>query len=129
MTAPFIRPDVSDLVLRTYGLGLFVASPFIVGCVTGYLGNRAADIGWWDTVRLVLGAGFLGCVALLAVAVEGIICLVMAAPLILVMAWVGGLVGRAIAIRRPGAASAFFASRSISSMRWPRIWPSVAPSR
>lgn len=95
---------LSTLVLRTYGLGLFVASPFIVGCVTGYLGNRAADIGWWDTVRLVLGACFLGCVALLAVAVEGIICLVMAAPLILVMAWVGGLVGRAIAIRRPGAA-------------------------
>src|SRR5260221_10545893 len=35
--------------------------------------------------------------------VEGIICLVLAAPLIAGMAWLGGIVGRAIALKGPGA--------------------------
>src|SRR5258706_3259364 len=93
---------VSTLVFRTYGLGLFLASPFFVGCVTGYIGNRRSDIGSKATARLVLGACFLGGVGLLAIAVEGIVCLVMAAPLIAAMAWLGGLVGRMIALKSPG---------------------------
>jgi len=94
---------ISTLVFRAYGLGLFLASPFIVGCVTAYIGNRRSDIGSRATTRLVLGACFLGCVGLLAVAVEGIVCLVMALPLIAAMAWLGGLVGRTIALKGPGA--------------------------
>jgi hypothetical protein len=92
---------LSTLIFHAYGFGLFIASPFIVGCVTAYLGNRPADIGSGSTARLVLGACFLGGVALMAVAVEGLICLVMAAPLIAAMAWLGGLVGRAIALKKP----------------------------
>jgi hypothetical protein len=91
------------IVFRTYGFGLFLASPFIVGCVTAYIGNRRSDLGPWGTTKLVFGACFLGCVGLLAIAVEGIICLLMATPLIAGMAWLGGMVGRAIALKRPGA--------------------------
>ncbi len=94
---------LGTLVFRAYGYGLFLASPFIVGCVTAYIGNRRSDLGFWGTTRLVMGACFLGCVGLLAVAVEGIICLVVAAPLIAGMAWLGGIVGRTIALKGPGA--------------------------
>ena len=95
---------VGTLVLRTYGYGLFLASPFIVGFITAYIGNRRSDIGSGATTRLVLGACFLGSVGLLAVAVEGVICLAMAAPLIGLMAWIGGIVGRLIARKRPSGA-------------------------
>lgn len=96
---------VSTLVLQVYGFGLFVASPFFVGCVTAFIGNRRGSIGSRATTRLVLGACFLGGVGQLAVALEGGICLVMAAPLIALMAWVGGHVGRLIALKRPRGAA------------------------
>lgn len=94
---------VSTLVLRSYGSGLFLASPFFVGCVTAYIGNRHADIGSAATFRLVLGACFLGAVGLMAVAIEGVVCLALASPIIAVMAGMGGLAGRAIARKRAGA--------------------------
>lgn len=92
---------LSTLVFGSYGLGLFLASPFIVGCITGFLGNRRGDIGVGATARLVLAACFLGAVGLLAFAVEGIICLLMAMPLIALMAWIGGLIGRVMALKGP----------------------------
>jgi hypothetical protein len=95
---------VSTLVFRKYGSLLFLASPFVVGCVTAYIGNRHADIGSTATRRLVFGACFLGGIGLLAIAIEGIVCLVMAAPLIALVAWAGGLAGRAMALKGPGAA-------------------------
>jgi hypothetical protein len=50
----------------------------------------------------VWGACFLGGVGLLAIAVEGAVCLALATPLIALMAWLGGMVGRLIALKRPG---------------------------
>lgn len=95
---------LSTLVFRTYGFVLFLGSPFIIGCVTGYIGNRRSDIGASATTRLVLSACFLGCVFLLAVALEGVLCIILAAPLIALTAWLGGLMGRAIALQGPGSA-------------------------
>jgi hypothetical protein len=93
----------TTLVFREYGALLFLASPFVVGCLTAYIGNRRADIGPRATTRLVWAACFLGGVGILAVAIEGIICLAMASPLIAVVAWLGGLLGRTIALKGPGA--------------------------
>ena len=100
---------VSTLVFGTYGFFLFFATPFLVGCITAYIGNRRRDIGSGSTARLVLGACFLGCVGLLAIAVEGVICLVLAMPLIAFFAWIGGIVGRAIAVHGPGSAPRYTA--------------------
>jgi len=105
---------VSTLVFRTYGFVLFLGSPFIIGCVTGYIGNRRSDIGASATTRLVLGACFLGCVCLLAVALEGILCIVLAAPLIALTAWFGGLMGRTIALKGPGSAPGRMASSFVA---------------
>ena len=82
---------------------MFVVSPFIVGAVTAYFGNRQQDIGAGRTAGLVAGSVALSGVALIGVALEGLVCLILAAPLGLGVAWIGGFLGRAIALhaRRP----------------------------
>ncbi|SEO82242.1 hypothetical protein SAMN02990966_02963 [Rhodospirillales bacterium URHD0017] len=87
------------LVFGIYGFGMFVASPFIIGAVTGYIANRrhAVTIEW--TITVVLLATTIGGMALIAAALEGIVCIMLAAPLGFGVAVVGGLLGRAIALR------------------------------
>lgn len=94
---------VGALLFGSYGFGIFVVSPFIIGATTGYFANRKTDVGASRTAKLVAGAILLGGVALVMAALEGIICIFMAAPLAVGTALVGGLLGRAIAVhsRRP----------------------------
>ena len=93
---------VSALIFGAYGWGLFVLTPFMVGVTTGYIGNRDGIIGLGQTNSLVLTAGALGCLALIALALEGLICIVLAAPLGAAVALVGGALGRGLAIARSG---------------------------
>jgi hypothetical protein len=86
------------LVFGTYGYGMFVVSPFMIGATTGYLANRKGDLGRGRTVRLVLIAAALGAVGLLLAALEGAVCIVLAAPLGAIVAAVGGLFGRSAAL-------------------------------
>ncbi len=94
---------ISAVVLRTYGYGLFIASPFVIGLATAYVANRKGDLGVGRTLMLVCEALGLGGVALLGFALEGVICLLFASPLIAAMGVMGGLLGRALArLGRPG---------------------------
>ena len=86
------------LLFGSYGFGIFVASPFTIGATTGYFANRRADLSPLGTAELAAGAIFLGGIALLTAALEGLICILMAAPLAMVAALVGGMLGRAIAL-------------------------------
>jgi uncharacterized membrane protein YhaH (DUF805 family) len=90
---------VGALVFGTYGYGMFVAMPFVVGATTGYFANRQVDIGDSRTIGLVSWATVLSGLALVATALEGAACIVMAAPLGIPVAIVGGMMGRAIALR------------------------------
>jgi hypothetical protein len=94
---------VSTLVFGVYGAGVFMVSPFLVGAVTAYFANRRVDRGGQRTARLVVVATVLGGIALIAAALEGIVCIVLAAPLGIGFAIIGGLLGRAIALagKRP----------------------------
>ena len=94
---------VSTLLFGAYGFGVFVASPFTIGATTGYFANRKTDVGSWPTAKLTSGALLLGGLGLVIVALEGLICILMAAPLAIACALVGALMGRAIAVytRRP----------------------------
>lgn len=80
-------------VLATYGIGLFVAVPFSVGYLSGFLvarrdGASAARPYVVALLALALLGGFLT-----AVAWEGIVCLVMSLPLALVVALLGAYCG------------------------------------
>jgi len=100
---------VGALVFGSYGYGIFVVSPFIIGATTAYLGNRRRDLGASRTVPLILIALMLGGIALIVSALEGIVCIVLASPLAIGLAVLGGLLGRAIAIysRRSPQQAAF----------------------
>jgi uncharacterized membrane protein YhaH (DUF805 family) len=91
------------LVFGSYGYGMFVVSPIVIGAATGYLANRAGDIGRVETSLLVACATSLGGVALVGAALEGIVCVLLAAPIGIAAAVVGGMLGRAVALasRRP----------------------------
>jgi hypothetical protein len=96
---------VSTLVFGSYGNGLFLLAPFAIGCVTAYLANYKGDIGGRRTVLSVVAATLLGGLALVAVALEGLFCIIMAAPLGLGAALIGGALGRALALQSRQPAS------------------------
>lgn len=84
--------------LKNYGLGLFVALPFCLGLfsVLTYSYHEPRSFGSCLAVSLV-PVGLLGGV-LLMVALEGLICLLMAAPFAIVLAALGGSLGYAIQV-------------------------------
>ena len=90
---------VAALLFGSYGFGVFVVSPFIIGATTGYFANHTHDIGASHTSKLVVSALLLGAIALVVTALEGILCVILAAPLAIGTGLLGGQLGRAIAVR------------------------------
>lgn len=90
---------ISALTMGAYGWGLFVATPFLVGLITGFLINRSTQRSASETFGAVVIAGLLGTTALLMLALEGLMCILLIAPLAVMLAWIGGLIGRAVARR------------------------------
>jgi len=83
-------------VMRTsgYGLWLFVLTPFAMGACTGFFYNHGRGSAGHGTTPLVIGTALAACLVLLVTAGEGAICLVMALPIALPLAALGGVVGR-----------------------------------
>lgn len=86
----------------TYGAGLFLGTPFVLGAAAAYLYNRATsrtarDTGALVTVTLLALAGLA-----VLFAFEGVICLVMAIPVVLPCALLGAMLGRQVALRWRG---------------------------
>ena len=90
-----------SVVLRRYGLALFLGVPFATGALAGYLANRDAPRSWGATLGVALVSQVAVGAGLLVVAVEGLVCLLMALPLSLTLAGLGAFLGREIALRRP----------------------------
>lgn len=88
---------VNAVWLAVYGWTLFIASPFLIGLVTGYVANIDQDIGLRRSFMYVVVALLLGALAVLLMAWEGVICLILASPLIAGAAWIGAVVGRSTA--------------------------------
>jgi len=100
---------VSALFFGAYGWGLFVLTPFLVGVTTAYLANRATPLRAGRTAALVLQAAALGCLSLILLAWEGLICVIIAAPLGALVAILGGLIGRLLARLRAGGSTPIMA--------------------
>ncbi len=88
-----IAAILSTKIFASYGWGLFVALPFCLGLVSVLLYSHRSPRSFRSCLLVavlsiaLLGVGFLG------LAVEGVICLLMAAPIALVLAIMGGSVG------------------------------------
>jgi hypothetical protein len=93
----------SVYLLSAYGGSLFLGTPMLMGVSASYFFNRPVSHGFAASAGIGAAALLLGFVALLLFALEGVICLMMAAPLALPIAALGGLLGKAIAdaSRRP----------------------------
>lgn len=87
----------STLVLQEYGLMLFFITPVTVGLFSGWLYNRHGDRGGWGTAVVSLLAVTLAGLAMLLLAIEGAICVLMTIPVAAPMAVIGGVFGRALA--------------------------------
>ena len=84
---------LSTAILQNYGWGLFVALPFAMGIVSVliYTGSQERTFESCMVVAIlpIAFAGF----CIFALAIEGAICLLMAAPIAVVLALLGGFVG------------------------------------
>lgn len=85
---------LSTLVLGSYGSVLFFATPFVQGASVGYVFNRDGRQRVSSTLAVSALAVLLSAGALLLFALEGVVCIAMAAPLAAVAAAFGALVGR-----------------------------------
>ena len=89
-----------------YGFILFFATPLAMGVIAGYLTNRPVRSPLITTLTSAVLATMLTAGGLLLFALEGVICIAMAAPIALTIVIVGALIGRAVAIHgRPATAS------------------------
>jgi uncharacterized membrane protein YhaH (DUF805 family) len=99
-----------------YGLTLFISLPFVMGylAVLIYNRNQQADSG--DVLGVVSLSLLLTGAGIAAIAVEGIICLLMAAPLAWLVAMSGGLLAMLIHGRAnsPQATPSMFAMMLVS---------------
>jgi hypothetical protein len=92
-------------VWRSYATVLFLGTPVLMGAASAYVFNHdriqppGATLGVACLSVLIAGGGFL------VFALEGLVCLLMAAPLAFAGALMGAVIGRAIALGRLAARS------------------------
>ncbi len=92
------------LVFGSYGFTMFISAPLVIGATIGFIANRRGDIGAKQTIADMTASMVVAGLALLAVALEGVICLLMAFPLAWLMGLIGAMVGRGAAgVGRPRA--------------------------
>lgn len=101
---------LGTIVIGAYGWGLFVALPFCLGMFSVLLYSYHEPREWDSCFAVSLLPVALVGIALIFVAMEGVICVLMAAPFALGLAALGGGLGYAIQSRhwRPKQAPAVF---------------------
>ena len=83
-------------ILQNYGWGLFVGAPFLLGLVATLVDGARASRPFSESVMVMFGALALTAFLLLAVAMEGMVCILLSLPIGAALAFLGVLVGRAI---------------------------------
>lgn len=80
-----------------YGLAAFLGMPFLVGVALGYLPNRVQREPVGRTFQRALLSVVVASLALMLFALEGLVCIAMALPLLSMGVGLGALLGRALA--------------------------------
>jgi len=93
----------SVYLFASYGASLFLGTPFLMGAVAAFLYNRPHPRSYPASVGIGAVAVLVATLAMLLFALEGVICIAMALPLIVPIGALGGIMGKAIAdaTRRP----------------------------
>ncbi|MEI8368907.1 MAG: hypothetical protein WCJ31_10800 [Planctomycetia bacterium] len=77
-----------------YGVVVFLVTPVMMGMATGFVYNRPVVRSTGATVNIAVLVTLLAAGVLLLLAFEGMICLIMAAPIVLPMTIVGAILGK-----------------------------------
>jgi uncharacterized membrane protein YhaH (DUF805 family) len=93
-----------------YAFTLFFITPLAMGVIAGYLVNSPVPRSLGAALAAAVLSAVLAAGVLLLSALEGIVCIAMAAPLALVIVIIGGAIGRFLALHgRPATASLLLA--------------------
>ena len=87
----------SVYLLASYGSSLFVGTPVLMGTTAAYVYNRSGPRSFLASAGVGAASVLAGSAAMLLFAAEGVICLMMALPLAMPIAALGGVLGKAIA--------------------------------
>jgi hypothetical protein len=90
-----ILVPIGTLVLGSYGWGLFAAIPFAQGAIAAFASSIHRERTLRQCMLVALLSIAVTCAALLALAVEGVVCIAMAAPIAAAFAALGALFGYA----------------------------------
>jgi hypothetical protein len=82
--------------IGTYGLTLFIALPFVMGYLAVWIYSRTQNTQMTDVVEIVSYSLTVAGLGIVGIAVEGVICLLMAAPLAWIIAMFGGMLAQLI---------------------------------
>jgi hypothetical protein len=86
-------------VFQSYGFSLFVGAPFAVGMISVLLFGFSRPQPFGASLAVAMATAGVAGLTVLMVALEGLICLIMAAPIALVLVFLGAAVGYAIQSR------------------------------
>jgi uncharacterized membrane protein YhaH (DUF805 family) len=90
---------ISVATFERYGVALFFGTPFAVGALTAFLFNRRYPASGRETVEVTTMTFALLAGTIFLLGTEGAVCLLMALPLVIVVGVMGGVLGRAVALR------------------------------
>lgn len=82
-----------------YGLSIFLATPFACGAVCVLIYNRKGNKERCESLSVAFLGGCIALLGFLLIGLEGLICLGMAAPVVLPLFLVGGLFGFTVSTR------------------------------
>ena len=87
--------------IGVYGMALFILTPLFIGMCPVVIYGRKQPV----TTKQARNIGFLTLglftVGLIVFAIEGLICIAMAAPIGLLLTWAGTLIGHSIVVKTP----------------------------
>jgi len=89
-----------------YGVALFILTPLFIGLCSAILYGYRRPITRAAALRVSFLSLGIYTFCLFLFAIEGIICILMVAPLGLFLTWVGGLIGHQLVERSPGSTPA-----------------------
>jgi hypothetical protein len=96
LVAGLICVGLGALFIQSYGVALFLATPFVVGAASAYVAESINPSGVRQATFAVLATLGVVAGALLLIAMEGLLCMLMAAPLAVPLAVLGGMVGQSM---------------------------------
>jgi hypothetical protein len=80
-------------VFPSYSFGLFIWLPLVLGAVATMLHAYKRSVDKISCFKITTATLFIFCIGLLTFAFEGLICIIMAAPIGFLFAWIGYLIG------------------------------------